>query len=94
MCDRKQRKRHYAPPKDPRTWAQLVCRGRLGNASKRYNGVLTEERRQACIAGAEKVRSRPRLGQCGWLTGQQFWVSRDTVGGKAAVKTKRIKTDA
>ena len=35
--------------------------------------MLTEEQRRAWNAAAAKVRSRPRLWQSGWLTGQTFF---------------------
>jgi hypothetical protein len=88
----KQCRRRYAWPKDPRTVAQLLSRGRFRAASKRYNRVLTDEQQDACIAAGAKVRSRPRLGQSGPLTGQQYWVRRDAAQENAAVKIKSLKT--
>ena len=48
----------------------------MAAASKAYNEVLTEEERKACIAEGAKRRTRPRLGQSGPQTGQQYWVGK------------------
>jgi hypothetical protein len=49
----------------------------LGAASSNYSASLTDKQQNACIAAGAKVRSRPRLGQWGWLTGQQYWVGQE-----------------
>jgi hypothetical protein len=92
MRGSKQCRRRYARPKDPRTVAQLLNRGRFRTASKRYHRVLTDEQRDACIAAGAKVRSRPRLGQSGPLTGQQYWIRRDATRANTEVKTKSFTT--
>ena len=70
----KQCRRRWVRPKDPRTPAQRQSRVRLGAASHKYSAALTDQERDACIAAAVKRRSRPRLGQSGPLTGQQYSV--------------------
>ena len=74
--DGKQIRRLYVPPHDPRTPAQLRSRARLNAASSKYSYSLTEKQRNACIAAGAKRRSRPRLGQSGPLTGQQYSIHR------------------
>ncbi len=78
----KQFRRRYVLPKDPRTPKQLRCRAALGGASKHWSHSpeLTEAQREACRTVAAGVQSRPRLGQSGPLTGQQYYV------GKACAK--------
>lgn len=83
---RKQCRRRYVLPNDPRTKGQLRARAAFAAASKAWSHSpqLTEEhRREWRVAGA-KVRSRPRLYQSGPLTGQLYFVakncSRDRVG--------------
>ena len=88
----KQCRRRYTCPKDPRTPAQLLRRARLKAASRKYSHSLTEEQRTACITAAAKVRSRPRLGQSGPLTGQQYWVHEETAQVNAGVKGKKAQT--
>ena len=86
----KQIRRRYLSPRDPRTPAQLRSRSRLSAAAKQYSYSLTEKRRDACIAAGAKLRSRPRLGQFGPLTGQQYSIRRQYALQKAhgnAVKT-------
>ena len=73
----KQWRRLWVKPRDLRTSNQLHWRARLGAASRKYNASLTDEQQNACLAAGAKRRSRPRLGQWGWLTGQQFWVSQE-----------------
>jgi len=82
---RKQCRRLYAKPQNPRTPGQRYWRAQFGAASKRYSQSLTEEQQVACIAAGAKLRSRPRLGQSGPLTGQQYSVQRDCAA-KAAQK--------
>ena len=68
--------RRYVVPKDPRTPLQLRCRTVLGAASKACSESpqLTGEVRAVWHAAAEKVQSRPRLGQSGPLTSQLLFV--------------------
>ena len=70
----------WVKPRDPRTPKQHYWRARLGAASRNYSASLTDERQDACIAAGAKLRSRPRLGQWGWLTGQQYWVGQECTG--------------
>ena len=88
----KQCRRRYARPKDPGTLAQLLCRARLSTVSRRYGRMLTQEERDASIAAGAKLRSRPRMGQSGPLTGQQYWVRKDSAHAKANVKPTKAKT--
>jgi hypothetical protein len=73
----KQCRRRWAKPKDPRTPKQRHWRARLGAASRKYSHALTDKQQDACIAAGAKRRSRPRLDQSGWLTGQQYLVQRE-----------------
>ena len=68
----KQCRRRYACPYDPRTPAQLRCRGYLSAASRKYSQLLTDEEQDICIAKGAKLHSRRRLDQSGNLTGQQY----------------------
>jgi hypothetical protein len=70
----KQFRRHYARPRDPHTLAQMRSRGRLTAVSRKYSESLTDKQHDASIAAGAKVQSRPRLGQSGPLTGQQYWI--------------------
>jgi hypothetical protein len=70
-------RRRWVRPKDPRTPAQRQSRALLSAASRKYSAGLTDQERTACIAAAAKQPSRPRLGQSGPLTGQQYSVRRD-----------------
>ena len=79
----KQIRRPYVRPHDPRTPAQLRSRARLSAASRKYSYSLTEKQRDACIAAGAKLRSRPRLGQSGPLTGQQYSIRRQYALQKA-----------
>ena len=79
----KQIRRPYVRPHDPRTPAQLRSRARLSAASRKYSYSLTEKQQDACIAAGAKRRSRPRLGQSGPLTGQQYSIRREYVLQKA-----------
>jgi hypothetical protein len=74
----KQCRRLYVVPKDPRTPSQLERRAAFGAASHAYSHSpeLTEEERRAYRVAGKKVRSRPRLGQSGPLTGQLYYVAR------------------
>jgi hypothetical protein len=72
-------RRRYVRPHDPRTPAQLRSRARLSAASRNYSYSLTEKQHDACIAAGARMRSRPRLGQSGPLTGQQYSIHRQYV---------------
>jgi hypothetical protein len=73
----KQCRRRWVRPKDPLTPAQVRNRARLAAASRKYSAGLTGREHDACIASGARRRSRPRLGQSGPLTGQQYSVRRD-----------------
>jgi hypothetical protein len=77
LRDGRQLRRLYVKPQDPLSPAQRDCRAQFGAASARYSHSLTEKQRAACIAAGVKVQSRPRLGQSGPLTGQQYSIRRD-----------------
>jgi hypothetical protein len=76
MRDGKQQRHLYVKPKDPRTLRQRLCRARFGAASKHYSHAMANDQRHACIAAGAKLHSRPRLGQSGPLTGQQYSIRR------------------
>ena len=73
--------RRYVVPKDPRTQPQLRRRAVLGATSKAWSQSpqLTVEVRAVWHAAAEKVQSRPRLGQSGPLTSQLLFVGVNCV---------------
>jgi hypothetical protein len=73
----KQCRRRWVRPKDPLTPAQVRNRARLAAASRKYSAGLTDQEQDACIAAGARRRSRPRLGQSGPLTGQQYSVRRE-----------------
>ena len=73
----KQFRRRWVKLADPRSLRQRRWRNRLSAASKRYSHSLTENQRDACITAGAKRRSRPRLGQSGALTGQQYSVGKE-----------------
>jgi hypothetical protein len=75
--DHKQRRRLYVKPTNPRSSRQQRWRARFGAASKKFSHSLTCEQQDACIAEGAKLRSRPRLGQSGTLTGQQFSIRKE-----------------
>ena len=78
-------RRRWVRPKDPLTPAQLQSRARLAAASRKYSTLLTDQEHDACIAAGARRRSRPRLGQSGQLTGQQYSVRKQfaaNAGGK------------
>ena len=91
---RKQPRRPYVRPKDPHTLAQMEYRGRLSAASSIYSQYLTEEERHACIAAGAKLQSRRRLGQSGPLTGQQYWIRKDSKRLKPQSKATKLKNAA
>ena len=65
-------------PRNPRTPAQQAIRGIFGAVSKRWR-TLTEAQRLDWIAVANTILSKPRLAQCGPLTGCQ-WQGRRSDG--------------
>jgi hypothetical protein len=77
MRGRKQLRHLYVKPKDPCSRQQLYWRARFGAASKKYSHSLTDDQQDACITAGAKLRSRPRLGQSGALTGQQYSIRRE-----------------
>jgi hypothetical protein len=79
----KQIRRPYFYPRDPRSPAQLRSRARFSAASGKYSDYLTEKQRNACITAGAKRRSRPRLGQSGPLTGQQYSIRKEYALQKA-----------
>ena len=70
-------RRRWFKPRDPKTPKQLAWRARLAAASRAYNEVLTDAEQDACIAAGAKKQTRPRLGQSGPETGQQYWVGKE-----------------
>jgi len=70
-------RRRWFKPFDPKTARQLAWRAHLAAASKAYNEVLTDEQRAACIAAGARRQTRPRLGQSGPQTGQQYSVGKE-----------------
>ena len=99
----KQCRRLWVKPTDPRTPNQRRWQARLATASRHYSVGLTDEQLDACIAGGANRPSRPRLGQWGWLTGQQWWVGQacarlaetgvpDAQKLTEGLQTKRIST--
>jgi hypothetical protein len=87
----KQCRRRWVRPKDPRTPAQRQNRARLAAASHKYSALLTNRQQAACIAAGAKRQSRPRLGQSGPLTGQQYSVRKQYAATvQAEVQSTRI----
>jgi hypothetical protein len=87
----KQYRRRWVRPKDPRTPAQLQNRARLGAISRKYSAELKDQEQTACIAAGAKLQSRPRLGQSGPLTGQQYSVRKEYAASAARkVQNTRI----
>ena len=66
-------RRRYFIPSNVRTAGRVRARGAFGSIAKAWSRVLTEEQRRAWNAAAAKVRSRPRLRQSGWLSGQTYF---------------------
>lgn len=66
-------RRALVVPKDPRTNDQVRVRSALGHFSALWN-KLTEEQRRLWNDRASEVRSHPRLGKNGHLSGQQLFV--------------------
>ena len=85
----KRLRRRYLKPANPRTPKQQRWRDRFGTASKKYSQSLTDEQQDAYIADGAKLRSRPRLGQSGPLTGQQYSIRKEYA---AHAKSRKPKT--
>ena len=84
----KQHRRRYIKPKDPRTPNQLRWRKRLGDASRAYSAGLSDGQQDACIAAGSKVKSRPRFGQWGWLTGSAVSRRRESARRRSVRRRK------
>jgi hypothetical protein len=67
-----------ASPRNPNTAALRRVRGYMTRFSQLWNRI-TEEQREGWRQRAEEVRSRPRLGQSGKLTGQTLFVKLKAV---------------
>jgi hypothetical protein len=65
--------RRHVPAKDRKTPAQRRARDITKAVSKGYGGWLTQPERDAWDVAAEKLQSRPRLGQSGPLTGEMLF---------------------
>ena len=74
MIRNQQRQRAYVIPKYVSNAATGRARWTFGALSKAYGALLTDAQQQAWIAAAANILSRPRLNQCGALTGQQHFV--------------------
>ena len=81
-------RRRWVKPNDPRTLRPRRWRARLSAASSRYSHSLTEVQQDACIVAGAKRRSRPRLGQSGALTGQQYSVGKECAAYARAEASK------
>jgi len=90
----KQRRRLYVKPTNPRTSRQQRWRDRFGAASSKYSHSLTDDQHDACIAAGAKLRSRPRLGQSGPLTGQQYSIRREYLHDEAPICPSKALTNA
>jgi len=60
-------------PANPRTPSQMAGRGHFGTVSARWR-TLTQEQRDVWIAIASTMKTKPRLKQCGVLTGFGLFV--------------------
>jgi hypothetical protein len=67
-----QAERERGVPANPRSNAQVRVRAALSRSSARWR-TLTDQQRAAWITGGLQVKSEPRLGQSGPLTGCQFY---------------------
>ena len=84
-------RRRWFKPYDPKTPKQVYWRARLAAGSKAYNETLTEAQQDACSAAGAKRRTRPRLGQSGRQTGQQYWVGKQYKDKPPALRPKARK---
>jgi hypothetical protein len=71
-------RRRYAIPTDRRSPAQLRIRSSFGRVVSRWRG-LTEGQRAAWAIAAQDVYSRPRLGQCGRLSGYLLFIKINSI---------------
>ena len=71
-------RRRYVVPTDPRSPAQLRIRSAFGRVVSRWR-ALTEDQRAAWAAATANVRSRPRLGQSGRLSGYLLFIKVNSV---------------
>jgi hypothetical protein len=70
-------RRRWVKGRDPNTPWQQAWRARLAAVSKAYSEKLTAEQQEVCTAAGAKHQTRPRLGQSGHATGQQYWVGKE-----------------
>ena len=91
MRGRKLCRRRYVVPVNVRTAARRRARGAFGSVAKAWSRVLTEEQRRAWNAAAAKVRSRPRLWQSGWITGQTFFTGINSARARIGRKTLLLR---
>ena len=82
-----------AGSRNPRTPNQRHWRARFGATSKKYSQSLTDEQQDACIAAGAKARCRPRLGDSGRLTGQQYSIRKE-YAEKVKGSSKKAETAA
>ena len=68
-----QAEREKGVPANPRTNAQVVARSSLSQTASRWRS-LSDQQRAAWITSGLGVRSEPRLGQSGPLTGCQLYI--------------------
>ena len=87
-------RRRWIKGRDPNTPWQQAWRARLAAASKAYTEALTNEQQDDCTAAGAKRRTRPRLGQSGQQTGQQYWVGKECKGTPPALSPKARKRKA
>ena len=92
MRGRKRCRRRYTRPRDPGTLTQRRSRSLLSFTAKKYSHYLTDEQHDACIVAGARIRSRPRLGQSGPLTGQQYLVHKEYAQPKAKSKATKMKS--
>ena len=90
--DNRQYRRLYVKPADPHTSRQRRWRARFDAASRKYSQSLTQEQRNASIAKGANLRSRPRLGQSGPLTGQQYSIREEYAAAAGALRPKKAQT--
>ncbi|HVM46948.1 MAG TPA: hypothetical protein VMU04_02925 [Candidatus Acidoferrum sp.] len=65
-------RRTKVTPKNPNTLDQQLVRQRLRSTAQAYD-ALTEAQQDAWISAAAALKTKPRLGQSGALTGLQFY---------------------
>src|ERR1035437_9408907 len=87
MRGKKLCRRRHVIPKNVRTAGRARAQGTFGAIAKAWRRVLTEAQRRAWNAAAAKVRSRPRLWQSGWLTGQTFFTGINSARSRIGRET-------